>query len=444
MDVRYNEGDWLNKIQATQLLGSDGANEEGLSVVGLLKKAAREVEKAEDDIARYDKDYAIRLDVRQYPSQYDGWGEKMYWLQQAVTKIPDELSSSVDYPFLQSMDQFVEKLSHFDIASETTPAKVAIPNPNYSADGMDRNGSLQQVSLTDLMYRKSPLTKYMKAEYFALQQESGIGCTYEEYEALAFASTAFEYTSFNEKKTDFVVNTVVNGGILALGAALPWTIAMGLGLVSGGVNSYEALSGKAIGGRELSGKERILRGVFGALDLALVGYSGVKGFKNRGSKVPEIEALNENELTRQRVLKNIEESKKARESSNFKEFSKKSNSIVDDVAKNASGAKVPSISNKKLNDLPDNVKNSFEKYDKNGWGGNVEGQTPGTKAGGTYKNRDGKLPSVDENGNKITYGEFDVNNKLSNSRRDSERFVRGSDGSLYYTDNHYDSFIKIE
>lgn len=292
MDVRYNEGDWLNKIQATQLLGSDGANEEGLSVVGLLKKAAREVEKAEDDIARYDKDYAIRLDVRQYPSQYDGWGEKMYWLQQAVTKIPDELSSSVDYPFLQSMDQFVEKLSHFDIASETTPAKVAIPNPNYSADGMDRNGSLQQVSLTDLMYRKSPLTKYMKAEYFALQQESGIGCTYEEYEALAFASTAFEYTSFNEKKTDFVVNTVVNGGILALGAALPWTIAMGLGLVSGGVNSYEALSGKAIGGRELSGKERILRGVFGALDLALVGYSGVKGFKNRG-KTPEVPEASE-------------------------------------------------------------------------------------------------------------------------------------------------------
>lgn len=220
----------------------------------------------------------------------------MYWLQQAVTKIPDELSSSVDYPFLQSMDQFVEKLSHFDIASETTPAKVAIPNPNYSADGMDRNGSLQQVSLTDLMYRKSPLTKYMKAEYFALQQESGIGCTYEEYEALAFASTAFEYTSFNEKKTNFVVNTVVNGGILALGAALPWTIAMGLGLVSGGVNSYEALSGKAIGGRELSGKERILRGVFGALDIALVGYSGVKGFKNRGSKVPEIKKIDEFEV----------------------------------------------------------------------------------------------------------------------------------------------------
>ncbi|MGX7419522.1 hypothetical protein ACWOFR_12055, partial [Carnobacterium gallinarum] len=148
--------------------------------------------------------------------------------------------------------------------------------------------SLQQVSLTDLMYRKSPLTTYMKAEYLALQQESGVGCTYEEYEALAFASTAFEYTSFNEKKTNLVVNTVVNGAVLAIGAALPWKIAMGLGLVSGSVNSYESISGNTIGGRKLSGKERILRGVFGTLDLALAGYSGVKGFKNRGSKVPEV------------------------------------------------------------------------------------------------------------------------------------------------------------
>ncbi|MGX7420738.1 hypothetical protein ACWOFR_18350, partial [Carnobacterium gallinarum] len=52
--------------------------------------------------------------------------------------------------------------------------------------------------------------------------------------------------------------------------------------------SYESISGNTIGGRKLSGKERILRGVFGTLDLALAGYSGVKGFRNRGSKVPEI------------------------------------------------------------------------------------------------------------------------------------------------------------
>ncbi|MBC1606341.1 hypothetical protein HCJ12_00885 [Listeria welshimeri] len=122
----------------------------------------------------------------------------------------------------------------------------------------------------------------------------------------------------------------------------------------------------------------------------------------------------------------------------------KDTSGVGKKAKKASGAKPPSIPKKKVNDLPDNVKDSYKNYEKNGWGGNVKGQTPGTKAGSSYKNRDGKLPNVDKDGNPITYGEYDVNNKLPNTKRDSERFIRGSDGSLYYTDDHYNNFIKIE
>ncbi|MGX7419511.1 hypothetical protein ACWOFR_12000 [Carnobacterium gallinarum] len=43
---------------------------------------------------------------------------------------------------------------------------------------------------------------------------------------------------------------MVNSAILAIGAALPWKIAMGLGWVSGSVNSYEGISGNTIGGRE--------------------------------------------------------------------------------------------------------------------------------------------------------------------------------------------------
>lgn len=54
-----------------------------------------------------------------------------------------------------------------------------------------------------------------------------------------------------------------------------------------------------------------------------------------------------------------------------------------------------------------------------------------------YENNNNKLPSTDENGNPITYKEWDVNNKLPGSGRDAERFVTGSDGSVYYTDSHY-------
>ncbi len=97
-----------------------------------------------------------------------------------------------------------------------------------------------------------------------------------------------------------------------------------------------------------------------------------------------------------------------------------------------------------LNKLPSNAIEMYKKYEKSGWRGTVEGQTYGTSAGGKYLNRDSKLPIVDNEGNPLTYREFDVNNKLPNANRDAQRFIVGSDGSIYYTDNHYLTFTKIK
>ena len=96
-----------------------------------------------------------------------------------------------------------------------------------------------------------------------------------------------------------------------------------------------------------------------------------------------------------------------------------------------------------LDDLPVNVQESFKKYDEDGWSGRVEGQTEGTKAGGTFHNYDENLPTHDEQGNALSYREFDVNNKKPNSNRDAERFIKGSDGRVYFTSDHYATFVQI-
>ncbi|SEO94360.1 ribonuclease, partial [Amphibacillus marinus] len=141
---------------------------------------------------------------------------------------------------------------------------------------------------------------------------------------------------------------------------------------------------------------------------------------------------------RERVQRNVADSKVARGKSNFDGYVKKEKAVLS--GKKVSGA----IPKKNISSLPNNVKHSYKNYKKNNWGGNVKGQTPGTKAGGSYKNREGKLPGVENSGKSITYNEYDVNNKLPNANRDSERFIKGSDGSLYYTNDHYKTFIKIE
>ena len=97
----------------------------------------------------------------------------------------------------------------------------------------------------------------------------------------------------------------------------------------------------------------------------------------------------------------------------------------------------PSIPEKDIASLSQNVQDIYARYDKAGWKGNVSGQAPGTAAGRKYLNTNDALPSVSENGTPVNYFEFDVNNLVPGAGRDSERFVYGSDGSVYYTDSHY-------
>ncbi len=110
----------------------------------------------------------------------------------------------------------------------------------------------------------------------------------------------------------------------------------------------------------------------------------------------------------------------------------------------SSGERSNLVSKGNIDDLPENAQEMYGKYDESGWKGSVSGQTPGTSSGSKYLNRDGKLPTMDGAGNSITYKEFDVNNKLPNADRDAQRFIVGSDGSIYYTDDHYLTFIEIE
>lgn len=102
-----------------------------------------------------------------------------------------------------------------------------------------------------------------------------------------------------------------------------------------------------------------------------------------------------------------------------------------------------SIPKKHAEDLTESVRDSYEKYDKCGWKGTRKDQNPKTKAGRTFQNDPPKLPKFDGNGRKIGYREFDVNEKKPGIRRDGERFVRGSDGRTYYSNDHYETFIEI-
>lgn len=84
------------------------------------------------------------------------------------------------------------------------------------------------------------------------------------------------------------------------------------------------------------------------------------------------------------------------------------------------------VSSGSFDNLPQNAKDAYNKYDKAGWKGNVSGQTPGTGAGGNFAN-DGRqgsaiLPSSTSDGTPISYREFDVNNKIADKPEAAKDF----------------------
>jgi RHS repeat-associated protein len=64
---------------------------------------------------------------------------------------------------------------------------------------------------------------------------------------------------------------------------------------------------------------------------------------------------------------------------------------------------------------------------------------PGYKGGKIFQNSQGRLPDTPG----VTYREWDVNPYIKGVDRRAERLVTGSDGSAYFTSDHYDTFMLV-
>jgi hypothetical protein len=103
---------------------------------------------------------------------------------------------------------------------------------------------------------------------------------------------------------------------------------------------------------------------------------------------------------------------------------------------NASGGAPP---------IPQNVQDTLNQIDTGKWPGSANAS--GTKGGGDFRNvtpsGEQPLPTTDASGKPITYQEWDVNPRAPDAGRDTERIITGSDGSAWYTTDHYGTFHRI-
>ena len=92
--------------------------------------------------------------------------------------------------------------------------------------------------------------------------------------------------------------------------------------------------------------------------------------------------------------------------------------------------------------VPQNAKDAADYAAKNG-----DAPQPGYRGGGDFRN-DGRgggqnLPKLDGDRNPISYKEYDINPYQPGVNRGTELVVTGTDGSAYYTPDHYSTFTKF-
>ena len=169
-------------------------------------------------------------------------------------------------------------------------------------------------------------------------------------------------------------------------------------------------------------------------------FSKVKGkvpFVNRKPVIPEVNPKVETNVKtitepaktydRERILRNIEESRKARESSNFKQYVAKEEALIESWNKPnpAREYKIPNYVEETIIEIENNKGNPPDGYN----GGKIYKNTP--------RNGEQQLP------NGVIYKEYDVHPYQKGKSRGPERIVIGNDGSIWFTEDHYQTFNRI-
>ena len=69
---------------------------------------------------------------------------------------------------------------------------------------------------------------------------------------------------------------------------------------------------------------------------------------------------------------------------------------------------------------------------------------PGYVGGRIYGNYDGQLPRYNAKRKRIEYREWDVRPRAEGRNRGAERLVTGSDGRVWFTADHYRTFLEVK
>ena len=122
MDVKYIPSDWGKMKDGIGDLIGLGRLDKGM--IDELKDLSDILEDAESDIAKYDVDGAITFQHTSQKGKYQSLFEDFDVLHNFSGKVGDIVDRTIDQPFYEDMDAFVEALRDLSISNYTTTNRI--------------------------------------------------------------------------------------------------------------------------------------------------------------------------------------------------------------------------------------------------------------------------------------------------------------------------------
>ena len=203
-------------------------------------------------------------------------------------KVGDIVDRTIDQPFYEDMDAFVEAMRDLSISNYTTTNRIGATEivQSYAGYGVPQQFEIDkaEVSLDDLLSGDTFYGEQMKLEYEAWKElNPDQDFSQKEYQQAIVNTRAFGYESIRDTQENKEFWFQIGALVVIVGTTLicpPAGIA--LGAAYGAYELTSALSGKdLVSGRELDTSERWVRGLLAPLDI--VPGAGVAVTKFAGS-----------------------------------------------------------------------------------------------------------------------------------------------------------------
>ncbi|MFB6468870.1 HNH/ENDO VII family nuclease [Cytobacillus sp. Hz8] len=289
MDVKYIPSDWekMRKGISDHILGIGF----GKGMIDHLKDLNEILEDAEADIAKYDSDGVISFQHTSQKGKYEEL-EKDFDILHSFSGIVGEIvDRTIDEPFYQDMDAFVEAIRNIDPMKYKTKNRIGATEIKTIYEGYGTTRTIEvpktKVSLEDLFSGDNFYGEKMKLEYEEWKQiNPDQDFSQKEYQRAVLNSRAFEYESIRDtQESKEILRDIVTLGLVIVAAGVTFvappagiTLGLAVGTISGVLELKSAVTGKDwVSGRELGTGERLVRGALAPLDI-VPGVSGVTKF----------------------------------------------------------------------------------------------------------------------------------------------------------------------